>query len=66
VAGRPGPGARGWVVDARLVRSDRQRLVRREREANPTWADADVEHSVDGIAAADTAALAAGLQGELA
>jgi pimeloyl-ACP methyl ester carboxylesterase len=58
--------ATGIEADARVVRSDRQRLVRREREANPTWADADVEHSVDGIAAADTAALAAGLRGELA
>jgi pimeloyl-ACP methyl ester carboxylesterase len=58
--------AAGIEADARVVRSDRQRLVRREREANPTWADEDVEHSVDGIAAADTAALAAGLRGELA
>ena len=58
--------AAGIEADARVVRSHRQRLVRREREANPTWADADVEHSVDGIAAADTAALAAGLRGELA
>jgi pimeloyl-ACP methyl ester carboxylesterase len=56
--------ADGVEADARLVRSDRQRLVRRERDASPTWADEDVEHSVDGIAAADTAALAAGLRGE--
>jgi pimeloyl-ACP methyl ester carboxylesterase len=57
--------AAGIEADARLVRRDRQQLVRREREANPAWADEDVEHSVDGIAAADTAALAAGLRGEL-
>ena len=58
--------ADGIEADARLVRRDRWQLVRREREANPAWADEDVEHSVDGIAAADTAALAAGLRGELA
>ena len=58
--------AAGIEADARLVRGDRRRLVRREREANPAWADEDVEHAVDGIAAADTAALAAGLRGELA
>jgi pimeloyl-ACP methyl ester carboxylesterase len=58
--------ADGIEADARLVRRDRQQLVRREREANPTWADEDVEHSVDGIAAADTTALAAGLRGNLA
>ncbi len=57
--------AAGIEADARLVRSDRRQLVRREREANPAWADEDVEHSVDGIAAADTAALAAGLRGQL-
>jgi pimeloyl-ACP methyl ester carboxylesterase len=58
--------ADGIEADARLVRHDRRQLVRREREANPAWADEDVEHSVDGIAAADTAALAAGLRGGLA
>ena len=58
--------AAGIEADARLVRRDRRRVVRREREANPAWADEDVEHSVDGIAAADTAALAAGLRGDLA
>ena len=56
----------GVEADARLVRRDRAQLVRRERAANPTWADEDVEHSVDGIAAADAAALAAGLRGDLA
>ena len=58
--------AAGIEADARLVRRDRARLVRRERAANPTWADEDVEHSVDGIAAADWEAMAAGLRGELA
>jgi pimeloyl-ACP methyl ester carboxylesterase len=69
--GRLGDGAAealaaGVEADARLVRDDRERLVRREREANPAWAGEDVEHSVDGIAAADAAAVAAGLRGELA
>jgi pimeloyl-ACP methyl ester carboxylesterase len=68
--GRLGDGAAkalaaGVEADARLVRDDRERLVRREREANPAWADEDVQHSVDGIAAADSAAVAAGLRGEL-
>jgi pimeloyl-ACP methyl ester carboxylesterase len=52
--------AAGVEADARTVRRDRARLVRREREANPAWADEDVEHSVDGIAAADAAAVAGG------
>jgi pimeloyl-ACP methyl ester carboxylesterase len=56
--------ADGVEADARLVRRDRARLVRREREANPTWKTEDVEHSVDGIAAADWAAIAAGLRAE--
>jgi hypothetical protein len=47
--------AAGIAADARLVGADRQRLVRREREANPAWAEEDVRHSVDGIAAADAA-----------
>jgi pimeloyl-ACP methyl ester carboxylesterase len=59
--------ADGVEVAARLVRrDDRAQLVRREREANPTWAAEDVEHSLDGIAAADWQAMAAGLRGELA
>jgi pimeloyl-ACP methyl ester carboxylesterase len=57
--------AAGVETDARTVRQDRARLVRREREANPAWADEDVEHSVDGIAAADAAAVAGGLRAEL-
>jgi pimeloyl-ACP methyl ester carboxylesterase len=55
------------VEDAvRLVRDDRERQLRLQREANPTWADEDVQQSLDGIAAADAAAVAAGLRGELA
>ena len=57
--------AAGVEADARTVRHDRARLVHREREANPAWADEDVEHSVDGIAAADAAAVAGGLRAEL-
>jgi pimeloyl-ACP methyl ester carboxylesterase len=57
--------AAGVETDARTVRQDRARLVRREREANPAWADEDVEHSVDGIAAADAVAVAGGLRAEL-
>jgi pimeloyl-ACP methyl ester carboxylesterase len=57
--------AAGVEADARTVRQDRPRLVRRERDANPSWADEDVEHSVDGIAAADAAAVAGGLRAEL-
>ncbi|HEV3399498.1 MAG TPA: alpha/beta fold hydrolase, partial [Actinomycetes bacterium] len=37
--------ADGIEADARQVRRDRRQLVGREREANPTWADEDVEHS---------------------
>jgi pimeloyl-ACP methyl ester carboxylesterase len=50
----------GVLADAELVRTDRAAIVRREREANPGWRDEDVEHSVDGIAAADAGAVAAG------
>ena len=57
--------AAGIAADARLVRADREQLVRRERDANPTWAPEDVEHSVDGIAAADAPAIVAGFHGEL-
>jgi pimeloyl-ACP methyl ester carboxylesterase len=52
-------------ADGALVRRDRAAIVRREREANPTWRDEDVERSVDGIAAADTAAIAAALRRHL-
>jgi pimeloyl-ACP methyl ester carboxylesterase len=53
------------AADAELVRADRDRLIRRERDANPRWAPEDVEHAIDGIAAADAAAIVAGLQGPL-
>jgi pimeloyl-ACP methyl ester carboxylesterase len=70
--GRLGDGgaealAAGVEAAARLVaQADRERLVRQEREANPAWADEDVQHSLGGIAAADSAAVAAGLRGRLA
>jgi pimeloyl-ACP methyl ester carboxylesterase len=57
--------AAGIAADARLVRTDREQLVRREREANPSWAEEDVQHSVDGIAAADADAIVAGLNGAM-
>jgi pimeloyl-ACP methyl ester carboxylesterase len=57
--------AAGIAADAGLVRADRERLVRRERDTNPAWAEEDVRHSVDGIADADAEAIAAGLRGEL-
>jgi pimeloyl-ACP methyl ester carboxylesterase len=54
--------ARQLLADAELARRDRARLVRRERTANPGWDIRDVEHSVEGIALADTSAIAAGLR----
>jgi pimeloyl-ACP methyl ester carboxylesterase len=57
--------AAGIAADARMVRSDREQLVRRERQANPSWAPEDVEHSVDGIAAADAPSIVAGFHGGL-
>jgi hypothetical protein len=57
--------AAGVEAAARTVRRDRGWLVRRERDANPVWAEEDVEHSVDGIAAADAAAVAGGMRAEL-
>lgn len=67
----PGPTADpllvadGIAVDADIVRSDRERLVRREREGNPRWKPEDVEYAVDGIAALDAPAVVAGLRGPL-
>jgi pimeloyl-ACP methyl ester carboxylesterase len=57
--------ADGIAADTRTVRTDRARLIRRERDANPRWLPQDVEHSVDGIAALDAAAVVAGLRGPL-
>jgi pimeloyl-ACP methyl ester carboxylesterase len=57
--------AKGIAHDAALVRTDREQLVRREAKANPRWLPRDVEHSADGIAAAEADALADGLHGAL-
>lgn len=57
--------AQGVEQDAEIARTDRDRLVRRSRAANPGWADEDVEQDVRGIEAADAAAVAAGLRGGL-
>jgi pimeloyl-ACP methyl ester carboxylesterase len=57
--------AHGIAADANAVHSDRERLIRREREANPRWKPEDVEYAVDGIAALDTSAVVAGLRGPL-
>jgi pimeloyl-ACP methyl ester carboxylesterase len=53
------------TADAELVHADRDWLMRRERQANPRWAVEDIEYAVDGIAAADAAAIVAGLHGPL-
>lgn len=57
--------AAGIEKDSAIARDDRDRLVRRSREANPTWADTDVEEDVHGVEAADVRAVAAGLRGGL-
>jgi pimeloyl-ACP methyl ester carboxylesterase len=57
--------ADGIAADTDIVRSDRERLVRREREGNPRWKPEDVEYAVDGIAATDAPAVVAGLRGPL-
>ncbi len=61
----PAALADALAADADLVRADRDRLIRRERDANPRWAPEDVEHAIDGIAAADATAIIAGLHGPL-
>lgn len=68
----PGPAtadplrvADGIAADARVVRADRDLLVRRERDGNPRWLPEDVEYAVDGIAALDAPAVVAGLRGQL-
>ena len=66
-----GPGVRaetladGVEMDARLVRTDRDRLLRRSAQDNPAWAPTDVENDVLGIARAQVPAVAAGLRGGL-
>lgn len=57
--------AAGIESDARLVRTDRDRLLRRSAEDNPGWAPLDVENDVEGIARAQVPAIAAGLRGDL-
>jgi pimeloyl-ACP methyl ester carboxylesterase len=53
------------AADAELVRLDRERFIRNQRDANPRWAPEDIQHALDGVAAADTAAIVAGLHGPL-
>jgi pimeloyl-ACP methyl ester carboxylesterase len=57
--------ARGVELDSELVRTDRDRLLRRSAADHPAWAPPDVEHDVDGIARAQAASVAAGLRGGL-
>jgi pimeloyl-ACP methyl ester carboxylesterase len=57
--------AHGIELDAEMARTDRDRLVRRSRAKNPTWADEDVEQDVRGIEAADAVAVAAGVRAGL-
>lgn len=55
--------ADGVEDDVATVRADRDRLLRRSRETNPAWAPEDVEHDVEGVERAQSAAVAAGLRG---
>ncbi len=57
--------ARGVELDGELVRTDRNRLLRRSATDNPGWALPDVEQDVEGIARAQVAAVAAGVRGGL-
>jgi pimeloyl-ACP methyl ester carboxylesterase len=52
------------AADTALAHTDREAVVRREREANPTWAPEDVEYSVDGIATLDVPWVTAGVRGD--
>lgn len=60
-----GPALAAFESDGELVRSDRDRLLRRAATEHPDWAPADVENDVEGIARAQIAAVAAGLRGGL-
>ena len=57
--------ARGIELDGELVRTDRDRLLRRSATDNPGWAAPDVEQDVEGIARAQIAVVAAGVRGGL-
>ena len=57
--------ARGVELDGELVRTDRDRLLRRSAAEHPGWAPPDVEQDVEGIARAQVAAVAAGVRGGL-
>jgi pimeloyl-ACP methyl ester carboxylesterase len=67
--GGPGVDAReladGVERDARDVRRDRGRLLRRSAEEHPGWAPEDVEHDVRGIEEAQAASIAGGLRDQL-
>jgi pimeloyl-ACP methyl ester carboxylesterase len=52
-------------ADGELVAQDRAAVVHRERTGHPDWAEQDVLHYVDGIAAADVPAIAAALRAPL-
>lgn len=54
---------RQLLADAEIARTDRDRLIRRERITNPGWSQRDVEHCVEGIARADSAAIASSMSG---
>jgi pimeloyl-ACP methyl ester carboxylesterase len=57
--------ARGVELDSELVRTDRDRLLRRSAKDHPSWAPPDVEYDVEGIVRAQAASVAAGLRGGL-
>lgn len=49
--------------DSALVRSDRDQVTQRERDAHPGWADEDIACAIDGVLTADVPAILAGLRG---
>jgi pimeloyl-ACP methyl ester carboxylesterase len=52
-------------AEGELIVVDRAAVVHRERTGHPDWAEQDVTHYVDGIAAADIPAIAAALRAPL-
>jgi pimeloyl-ACP methyl ester carboxylesterase len=60
-----GQVAEGIEAGALAVRADRDTFWQRVRQANPDWADADVEGSVAALEAADTQAIARALRAGL-